>query len=134
MTFSCWLLIGNVGGNTYICIYVYLYIYMYRAYGFTQGLCKFFSPVLALLQVRAIHSYRKAIKRRRPSRVACAIRNHIIHMLVYLNYCAQNGGNLHRAPYYNGNPNIGPRIIGKFRPIPIYKLLHPTYTLNPAYA
>ena len=29
-----------------------------------------------------------------------------------LNYCSQNGGNLYRAPYYNGNPNIGPRIIG----------------------
>ena len=28
------------------------------------------------------------------------------------NYCSQNGGNLHRAPYYNGNLNIGPRIIG----------------------
>ena len=34
------------------------------------------------------------------------------HMLVSLNYCSQNGGNLYRAPYYNGNPNIGPRIIG----------------------
>ena len=34
------------------------------------------------------------------------------HMVVSLNYCSQNGGNLYRAPYYNGNPNIGPRIIG----------------------
>ena len=33
-------------------------------------------------------------------------------MVVSLNYCSQNGGNLYRAPYYNGNPNIGPRIIG----------------------
>ena len=32
--------------------------------------------------------------------------------VVSLNYCSQNGGNLYRAPYYNGNPNIGPRIIG----------------------
>ena len=32
-------------------------------------------------------------------------------MVVSLNYCSQNGGNLNRAPYYNGNPNIGPRII-----------------------
>ena len=31
---------------------------------------------------------------------------------VSLNYCSQNGGNLYRAPYYNGNLNIGPRIIG----------------------
>ena len=35
-----------------------------------------------------------------------------MHMVVSLNYCSQNGGNLYRAPYYNGNPNIGPRIIG----------------------
>ena len=34
------------------------------------------------------------------------------YMVVSLNYCSQNGGNLYRAPYYNGNPNIGPRIIG----------------------
>ena len=34
-----------------------------------------------------------------------------IYMVVSLNYCSQNGGNLYRAPYYNGNPNIGPRII-----------------------
>ena len=33
-------------------------------------------------------------------------------MVVSLNYCSQNGGNLYRAPHYNGNPNIGPRIIG----------------------
>ena len=33
-------------------------------------------------------------------------------MVVSLNYCSQNGGNLYRAPYYNGNPNIGPRIVG----------------------
>ena len=32
------------------------------------------------------------------------------HMEVSLNYCSQNGGNVHRAPYYNRNPNIGPRI------------------------
>ena len=35
-----------------------------------------------------------------------------MHMVVSLNYCSQIGGNLYRAPYYNGNPNIGPRIIG----------------------
>ena len=33
-------------------------------------------------------------------------------MEVSLNYCSQNGGNVYRAPYYNGNPNIGPRIMG----------------------
>ena len=31
-------------------------------------------------------------------------------MEVSLNYCSQNGGNLYRAPYYNRNLNIGPRI------------------------
>ena len=31
-------------------------------------------------------------------------------MEVSLNYCSQNGGNLFRDPYYNRNPNIGPRI------------------------
>ena len=33
-------------------------------------------------------------------------------MVVSLNYCSQNGENLYRAPYYNRNLNIGPRIIG----------------------
>ena len=27
-----------------------------------------------------------------------------------LEVCSQNGGNLYRAPYYDRNPNIGPRI------------------------
>ena len=40
------------------------------------------------------------------------------HMVVSLNYCSQNGGNLYRAPYYNGNPNIGPRIIGNLDQYP----------------
>ena len=31
-------------------------------------------------------------------------------MEVSLNCCSQNGGNLYRAPYYNRNLNIGPRI------------------------
>ena len=30
----------------------------------------------------------------------------VSQMVVSLNYCSQNGGNLYRAPYYNGNPNI----------------------------
>ena len=34
------------------------------------------------------------------------------YMVVSLNYCSQNGENVYRDPYYNGNPNIGPRIIG----------------------
>ena len=34
------------------------------------------------------------------------------YVVVSLNYCSQNGGNVYRAPYYNGNPNIGPRTIG----------------------
>ena len=32
-------------------------------------------------------------------------------MVVSLNYCSQNGGNLYRAPYYNRNPNIGLGVI-----------------------
>ena len=39
-------------------------------------------------------------------------------MVVSLNYCSQNGGNLYRAPYYNGNPNIGPRIVGNLDKYP----------------
>ena len=39
-------------------------------------------------------------------------------MEVSLNYCSQNGGNVYRAPYYNGNPNIGPRIIGNLDQYP----------------
>ena len=41
-----------------------------------------------------------------------------LYMVVFLNYCSQNGGNLYRAPYYNGNPNIGPRIIGNLAQSP----------------
>ena len=40
-------------------------------------------------------------------------------LVVSLNYCSQNGGNVYRAPYYNGNPNIGPRIIGNLDQYPI---------------
>ena len=46
-------------------------------------------------------------------------------MVVSLNYCSQNGGNLYRAPYYNGNPNIGPRIIGNLDQYPYaWRLQH----------
>ena len=37
---------------------------------------------------------------------------HRVYMEVSLNYCSQNGGNVYRAPYYNRNPNIGPRMDG----------------------
>ena len=43
-------------------------------------------------------------------------------MVVSLNYCSQNGGNLYRAPYYNGNPNIGPRIIGNLDHSPYIRI------------
>ena len=39
-------------------------------------------------------------------------------MVVSLNYCSQNGENVYRDPYYNGNPNIGPRIIGNLDQYP----------------
>ena len=39
-------------------------------------------------------------------------------MVVSLNYCSQNGGNLYRGPYYNGNPNIGSRTIGNLDQYP----------------
>ena len=42
----------------------------------------------------------------------------VSHMEVTLNYCSQSGGNVYRAPYYNGNPNIGPRIIGNLDQYP----------------
>ena len=45
------------------------------------------------------------------------------HMKVSLNYCSQNGGNLYRAPYYHGNPNIGPRIIGNLDQYPHGKII-----------
>ena len=40
------------------------------------------------------------------------------YVVVSLNYCSQNGGNLYRARYYNGKPNIGPRIIGNLDQYP----------------
>ena len=43
----------------------------------------------------------------------------MVCLVVSLNYCSQNGGNLYRAPYYNGNPNIGPRIIGNLDQYPM---------------
>ena len=43
----------------------------------------------------------------------------LLHREVSLNYCSQNGGNLYRAPNYNGNLNIGPRIIGNLDQSPI---------------
>ena len=46
------------------------------------------------------------------------MRNLYTYMVVSLNYCSQNGGNLSRAPYYNGNPNIGPRITGNLDQYP----------------
>ena len=39
-------------------------------------------------------------------------------MVISLNCCSQNGGNLYRAQYYNGNPNIGPRVIGNLDQYP----------------
>ena len=39
-------------------------------------------------------------------------------VVVSLNYCSQNGGNVYRDPYYNGNPNIGPRITGNLDQYP----------------
>ena len=52
------------------------------------------------------------------SGVCSGFRRKCKHMVVSLNYCSQNGGNLYRAPYYNGNPNIGPRIIGNLDQYP----------------
>ena len=40
-------------------------------------------------------------------------------MVVFLNYCSQNGGNLYRAPYYDRNLNIGPRIDSNLGQSPI---------------
>ena len=46
------------------------------------------------------------------------------YMEVSLNYCSQNRGNVYRAPYYNENPNIGPRILGNLDQYP-HVLLNP---------
>ena len=46
------------------------------------------------------------------------------HVVVSLNYCSQNGGHLYRAPYYNGNPNRGPRVIGNLDQSPCGSRLH----------
>ena len=51
-------------------------------------------------------------------------------MVVSLNYCSQNGGNLYRAPYYNGNPNMGPRIIGNLDQSPYSICLRGTLGLG----
>ena len=51
-------------------------------------------------------------------------------MVVSLNYCSQNGGNLYIAPYYNGNPNVGPRIIGNSDQYPYVDKLPMTRTLK----
>ena len=40
------------------------------------------------------------------------------YMVISLNYCSQNGGNVYRDPYYNRNPNIGPRIKGNLDQYP----------------
>ena len=40
------------------------------------------------------------------------------YVVISLNYCSQNEGNVYRAPYYNRNPNIGPRIIGNLDQYP----------------
>ena len=52
-------------------------------------------------------------------------------MVVSLNYCSQNGGNVYRAPYYNGNPNIGPRIIGNLDQSPNRNPTFTSKTPNP---
>ena len=49
----------------------------------------------------------------------------ITYVVVSLNYCSQNGGNLYRALYYNGNPNIGPRIIGNLDKSPCSNRTYP---------
>ena len=55
------------------------------------------------------------------------------YMVVSLNYCSQNGGNLCRAPYYNGNPNIGPRIIGNLDQYP-HEVCSPNWCNMPSTA
>ena len=55
---------------------------------------------------------------RNPSTPSGSLQEGLQYMVVSLNYCSQNGGNLYRAPYYNGNPNIGPRIIGNLDQYP----------------
>ena len=60
----------------------------------------------ALCRFRPQNSCRKALGN---SRLFFA-NNYRYGSAVSLNCCSQNGGNLYRAPYYNRNLNIGPRI------------------------
>ena len=50
---------------------------------------------------------------------------------VSLNYCSQNGGNLYRDPYYNRNPNIGPRIDSNLGQSPCGRRLSPEFRPRP---
>ena len=52
------------------------------------------------------------------------------YMLVSLNYCSQNGGNVYRDPYYNRNLNIGPPIIGNLDQYPYAPLIE-NHSPNP---
>ena len=40
------------------------------------------------------------------------------YMEVSLNHCSQKGGNSYKAPYYNSNLHIGPRIDSNLRQAP----------------
>ena len=54
-----------------------------------------------------------------------------IYMVVSLNYSSPNGGNLYRAPYHNGNPSIGPRIIGNLDQYPYIYIYIYRYPYSP---
>ena len=51
-------------------------------------------------------------------------------MVICLNYCSQNGGNVYRDPYYNGNPNIGPRIKGNLDQYPYTQKYYPNWIIQ----
>ena len=66
-----------------------------------------------------------------PTRSKTSENPNVHHVIVSLNYCSQNGGNLYRAPYYNRNLNIGPRIIGNLDQSPCGSRMNPTMGAAP---
>ena len=62
--------------------------------------------------------------------LVCQKEDNDSYMGVSLNCCSQNGGNLYRAPYYNRNLNIGPRIDSNLGQSPHERWRHGSLGLN----
>ena len=95
----------NIFTLAWTCVYTYIYIYVLMSdLGCRVSYRESTDPALGVssnVHVTARHLLRRS---------AQLEKTWLMHVEVSLNYCSQNGGNLYRAPYDNGNPNIGPRI------------------------